>query len=305
VERAAHPDGFEFQLLPEDWDQFEILMRNAMHRTPCLETAEVKLLLNGPRASRSTATSSSAKRRSSRASSSARASIRRASRTRRRRTPDRRLDRRRRAAVDVWDVDIRRFAPLHANAAISPTAPWRRSACTTRCAGRARSSRACGRCAARRCTIACRAGAVFGTKLNWERANYFLPRGARAAPHARHARVAAVVLEEQRAAARTWSCSTRRRSPNSCQGTRCAARAAAAVRERDRRRRRQDRVHGDAQRARRLRERRHDRAPRARHVLRADRLGAGDARRGWIERHIGADDMPCSSTSRARIRSSR
>ena len=42
------PDGFEFQLLPEDWDQFEILMRNAIHRTPCLETAQVKMLLNGP-----------------------------------------------------------------------------------------------------------------------------------------------------------------------------------------------------------------------------------------------------------------
>ena len=42
------PDGFEFQLLPEDWDHFEILMQNAIHRTPCLETAEVKLLLNGP-----------------------------------------------------------------------------------------------------------------------------------------------------------------------------------------------------------------------------------------------------------------
>src|SRR5678816_1344177 len=25
------PDGFEFQLLPEDWDHFEILMRNAIH----------------------------------------------------------------------------------------------------------------------------------------------------------------------------------------------------------------------------------------------------------------------------------
>ena len=45
---ARIPDGFEFQLLPEDWDHFEILMRNAIHRTPCLETAEVKLLLNGP-----------------------------------------------------------------------------------------------------------------------------------------------------------------------------------------------------------------------------------------------------------------
>ena len=45
------PEGFEFQLLPEDWDHFEILMRNAIHRTPCLETAEIKLLLNGAPAS--------------------------------------------------------------------------------------------------------------------------------------------------------------------------------------------------------------------------------------------------------------
>src|ERR1700681_790317 len=45
---AAIPDKFEFQLLPEDWDHFEILMQNAIHRTPCLETAEVKMLLNGP-----------------------------------------------------------------------------------------------------------------------------------------------------------------------------------------------------------------------------------------------------------------
>src|SRR4029079_14427810 len=32
------PDNFEFQLFPEDWDQFQILMENAIHRTPCLET---------------------------------------------------------------------------------------------------------------------------------------------------------------------------------------------------------------------------------------------------------------------------
>jgi len=42
------PATFQFQLLDEDWDQFEILMRNAIHRTPCLETAQVKMLLNGP-----------------------------------------------------------------------------------------------------------------------------------------------------------------------------------------------------------------------------------------------------------------
>ena len=42
------PSTFQFQLLDEDWDQFEILMNNAIHRTPCLETAPIKMLLNGP-----------------------------------------------------------------------------------------------------------------------------------------------------------------------------------------------------------------------------------------------------------------
>jgi len=42
------PSTFQFELLGEDWDQFEILMENAIQRTPCLETAKVKMLLNGP-----------------------------------------------------------------------------------------------------------------------------------------------------------------------------------------------------------------------------------------------------------------
>ncbi|MEP7058541.1 MAG: FAD-binding oxidoreductase, partial [Caldimonas sp.] len=42
------PSTFQFELLAEDWDQFEILMTNAIHRTPCLETAKIKMLLNGP-----------------------------------------------------------------------------------------------------------------------------------------------------------------------------------------------------------------------------------------------------------------
>ncbi len=39
---------FAFQLLPEDWDHFEPMMTQALHRLPVLETAEVKMLLNGP-----------------------------------------------------------------------------------------------------------------------------------------------------------------------------------------------------------------------------------------------------------------
>ena len=41
-------EDFAFGLLPEDWDHFEPMMHNALHRLPVLETAEVKMLLNGP-----------------------------------------------------------------------------------------------------------------------------------------------------------------------------------------------------------------------------------------------------------------
>jgi 4-methylaminobutanoate oxidase (formaldehyde-forming) len=42
------PSTFRFELLDEDWDQLEPLMTAAIQRTPCLETAKVKMLLNGP-----------------------------------------------------------------------------------------------------------------------------------------------------------------------------------------------------------------------------------------------------------------
>ncbi|RDL46375.1 4-methylaminobutanoate oxidase (formaldehyde-forming) [Ensifer sp. M14] len=45
---AGIPDDFEFALLPDDWDQFEILMQNALQRVPQLATAEVKKFYNGP-----------------------------------------------------------------------------------------------------------------------------------------------------------------------------------------------------------------------------------------------------------------
>ncbi len=41
-------ETFEFGLLPEDWDHFEPMMLNALHRLPALESAEVTMLLNGP-----------------------------------------------------------------------------------------------------------------------------------------------------------------------------------------------------------------------------------------------------------------
>ena len=42
------PEKFEFSLLPDDWDQFEILMENAMTRVPKLAECEVKKFYNGP-----------------------------------------------------------------------------------------------------------------------------------------------------------------------------------------------------------------------------------------------------------------
>ena len=42
------PDDFEFSLLPDDWDQFEILMENALIRVPCLADAEIRKFYNGP-----------------------------------------------------------------------------------------------------------------------------------------------------------------------------------------------------------------------------------------------------------------
>lgn len=52
LQSAAHrggiPENFEFQLLPDNWDAFEILMTHAIERVPALATAQVKQFYNGP-----------------------------------------------------------------------------------------------------------------------------------------------------------------------------------------------------------------------------------------------------------------
>ena len=199
------------------------------------------------------------------------------------------------APLDLWDVDIRRFAPLHANrrhladrtveslglhyamrwpreeladgAAAAPLAALR-PACRRRAPCSAPSSTGSAP------TISCRAGA------------------ARAAVHARHAGMAAV---RARRAARVPR-GRRRVRPDvvrqiRAEGPRRARRAAAAVRQRHRRRRRPHGLHGDAQRARRLRERPHDHA-RRRATTFFILTGSAQATRdfAWIERHIGADE---------------
>jgi sarcosine dehydrogenase len=46
--RDVVPDDFEFGMLPDDWDQFQILMDNALIRVPALEKAGIKTFMNGP-----------------------------------------------------------------------------------------------------------------------------------------------------------------------------------------------------------------------------------------------------------------
>jgi len=46
--RENVPPDFSFQLLEEDWEQFAVLMDSAIHRIPALETTGIKKLYNGP-----------------------------------------------------------------------------------------------------------------------------------------------------------------------------------------------------------------------------------------------------------------
>lgn len=174
------PERFEFQLLPEDWDHFQILMENAVHRTPCLETAEVKLLLNGPEsftpdgnfilgeAPEAAGYFVCAGFNSAGIANAGGAGKLIAEWIVNGEAP-----------IDLWDVDIRRFAPFHANRrhladrtveslGLHYAMRWPREELTT--VRPLRRSPLFDRLRNK--------GAVFGTKMNWERVNYFLPPGA-------------------------------------------------------------------------------------------------------------------------------
>jgi 4-methylaminobutanoate oxidase (formaldehyde-forming) len=45
---AGIPDDFSFSLLPEDWEHFEVLLREAIVRIPALDSAPVRQHVNGP-----------------------------------------------------------------------------------------------------------------------------------------------------------------------------------------------------------------------------------------------------------------
>jgi 4-methylaminobutanoate oxidase (formaldehyde-forming) len=179
------PSTFQFQLLDEDWDQFEILMTNAIQRTPCLETAEVKMLLNGPESftpdgnfilgealelanyfvcagfnSAGIANSGGAGRLMAEWIVGGEPS------------------------TDLWDVDIRRFGPFTGNrrALADRTAEtlglhyamrWPRQELES--VRPLRTSPLYDLLVAK--------GAVFGSKNGWERANYFKPADAPPAQH--------------------------------------------------------------------------------------------------------------------------
>ncbi len=174
------PRDFQFQLLGEDWDQFEPLMTAAIHRTPCLETAEIKMLLNGPESftpdgnfilgeapelrnyfvcagfnSAGIANSGGAGRLIAEWIIGGEPSS------------------------DLWDVDIRRFGPFTGNrkALFERTAEtlglhyamrWPRQELET--ARPLRTSPLYDTLLAK--------GAEFGSKNGWERVNYFRPDGA-------------------------------------------------------------------------------------------------------------------------------
>jgi glycine cleavage system aminomethyltransferase T/glycine/D-amino acid oxidase-like deaminating enzyme len=179
------PASFQFQLLDEDWEQFEPLMTNAMHRTPCLETAQIKMLLNGPESftpdgnfilgeapelrnyfvcagfnSAGIANSGGAGRLMAEWIVGGEPS------------------------TDVWDVDIRRFASFTGNRkalaertgetlGLHYAMRWPRQELVT-----ARPLRA-----SPLYDILAGKGAEFGSKNGWERANYFRPTGIAAPAH--------------------------------------------------------------------------------------------------------------------------
>jgi 4-methylaminobutanoate oxidase (formaldehyde-forming) len=273
------PATFRFELLGEDWDQFEPLMTAAIHRTPCLETAQVKMLLNGPESftpdgnfilgeapelgryfvaagfnSAGIANSGGAGRLLAEWIVEG--------------SPQ----------SDLSDVDIRRFGPFMANRKLLSERTgetlglhyamrWPRQELET--ARPLRTSPLYDLLAAK--------GAVFGAKNGWERANYFVRADAGKPPAARTAyphsldkpHWLADVIAEQRATRETVALYDQ----TSFGKLLLQGRDALAVLERlcanRSTSRRPHGLHGAPQRARRLRERPHDHPARRRQLPRS------------------------------------
>ena len=279
------PYPFEFQLLEEDWDHFEILMNNALLRIPALEVTGIKKFYNGPESftpdnqfilgeapeldnffvgagfnSVGIATAGGAGR------ALAEWIVNGA------------------PTSDLTGVDIRRFAPFNGNnrwlhdrvaevLGLHYEIPWPNREMKT--------ARPFRRSPVHHLLEA--ANANFGSRMGWERANFFAPAGSRPGdrvhlgqaelaamvggrtdqhPHRRHGVRPDLVLQVPDGRAR-------RRGG-----------AAVAVHRRRRSRDRQGGLHRDAQRTRHLRIRRHRDPHRRRRVLHRQQRRHHRARQG-------------------------
>ena len=216
------PYPFEFQLLGEDWEHFSILMESAMTRIPVLRDTGIKKFYNGPESFtpdnqfilgeapelrsffvaagfNSVGIASRGRRGPGRSQSGSS-------------TGD--------PGLDLTAVDIRRFAPFNGNSqwlhdrvgeilGLHYAMPWPNRELAT--------ARPFRRSPAYHLLKA--AGASFGSRMGWERANFFAPPGE--APDIEYSWGKQNWLPwsaaEQRAArVRAWPCSTRPRSPSTC-----------------------------------------------------------------------------------------
>ena len=173
------PEGFAFGTLKEDWDKFDILMRNALVRLPALETAEVRTFLNGPEAftpdNYFILGEAPEVRRYYVGAGFCSGGIAAAGGAGKALAEWIVEDR---APMDLWPADIRRFAPFHGNrrflrervseiVGVHYNIAFPNRELTS---GRGlRRSPLHERLRARR--------ACFGAKMGWERANWFAPEG--------------------------------------------------------------------------------------------------------------------------------
>jgi 4-methylaminobutanoate oxidase (formaldehyde-forming) len=173
------PPDFRFQTLPEDWEKFGLLMQKAIERVPALESAPVRLLMNGPESftpdNYFILGEAPEVRRYYVAAGFCSGGIAAAGGAGRTLAEWIAGDR---PPMDLWQADIRRFAPFHATPRFL----------------RERASEIVGvhyfvafpnreldsgrglRLSPLHEHLSAR-GASFGAKMGWERANWFAPRG--------------------------------------------------------------------------------------------------------------------------------
>ena len=179
VSPDAIPHPFEFQLLQEDWDHFQILMDNALLRIPVLEETGLKKLYNGPESftpdnqfimgeAPEVTNFFVAAGFNSVGIASAGGAGRALAEWIVNGSP----------TTDLTSVDIRRFAPFNGNnrwlhdrvsevLGLHYEIPWPNREMTT--------ARPFRRSPVHHLMVA--AGANFGSRMGWERANFFAPAG--------------------------------------------------------------------------------------------------------------------------------